>query len=127
MKIIIETIKHSQQRYNTCGDYYYSDYAGADMILVSHLPDRREILLVAIHELIEMALCQVKGISNASIDAFDKEFDELVFTGGEEPGDRVEAPYYHQHQIATGIERILAAEMGVDWLAYERHIQELSR
>ncbi len=130
MKILIEPIMHSEQRYNTCGDYYFDegpiDIGASDgptlRIRVSELKDRREVLLIAIHELIEWALCDSVGISNQVIDEFD-----LVYKGGKEPGDEFQAPYYYQHQVATGIERILAAEMGVDWLAYERHINELSK
>jgi hypothetical protein len=116
--IRIEFVKHSDQRYNTCGDYFSGPLF--DQIKVSLLPDRREHLLVAIHELIEMALCESAWIDNKSIDDFDQTFE-----GEGEPGDDSNAPYYKQHQIATGIERLLAAEMGVDWLTYERHINEL--
>ena len=123
LQIEILSIPHSQQRYETCGDYFTRN--GVDIIAVSELPDRRETLLVAIHELIEMALCQIAGISNASIDRFDMSPEYSDYEG--EPGDLPAAPYYRQHQIATGIERLLAAEMGVDWLTYERHIQELAR
>lgn len=56
-RILIEFINHSQQRYDTCGDYFLSDHpdmpsAGEVLhVKVSRLPDRREMLLVAIHEL----------------------------------------------------------------------------
>lgn len=105
------------------------------MIVVSELPDHREMLLIAIHELIEWTLCQFAGISNEEIDDFDKnhllhhskpESSNKTFAA-DEPGDCTAAPYYRQHQIASGIERLLAAELGVDWLTYERHIEELSK
>jgi hypothetical protein len=118
MRIIIDTIPHSDQRYNTVGDYFESQ--DAVCINVSQLADRREMLLIAIHELCEWALCDVAGVSLAEIDAFD-----MHWRGSGEPGDSPTAPYHRQHQIATVIERILALEMGVDWLEYERHIQEL--
>ena len=126
MRVVIESIPHKEQRYDTCGDYYQESDYGYDTlsIKVSELTDRREMLLVAIHELIEWALCQAKGVSIQAIDHFDIDGDHH---GCAEPGDCSEAPYYTQHQIATGIERILAAEMGVDWTTYEKHIQELER
>ena len=130
LRITINSIPHDRQRYDTCGDYYEAGYISAETgemkgleVRVSQLADRREMLLVAIHELCEWALCQAAGISNEAIDQFDLS-QEHYFEG--EPGDQPTAPYYKQHQIATGIERILAAEMGVDWLEYERHIEELS-
>src|SRR5271166_5621843 len=129
--ILIYFIPHAEQRYDTCGDYMfvscgYEDPKWANLVIgVSKLKDRREMLLVAIHELIEWALCDTKGITNEEIDEFDLNYAPTP--RAVEPGDCLEAPYYKEHQIATGIERILAAEMGVDWLAYERHIEELSK
>lgn len=130
--ILIQDIPHREQRYNTCGDYFeekleYSPELGGYPTLlhvkVSKLPSRREMFLVAIHELIELALCEAEGIGIEEIDRFDMQ--EGMDIEGIEPGDHPDAPYYKQHQIASGIERILAAEMGVDWLTYERHIAEL--
>lgn len=126
LAIWISSIPHNAQRYDTCGDYQYVNNVLS--LTISELPNRREMYLVAIHELIEAALCEAEGITHEEIDRFD-----IIGEGKDnaldnlEPGDNRRAPYYHQHQIATGIERILAAEMGVDWLAYERHIQELSK
>lgn len=140
LEILIESIPHNLQRYDTCGDYV--EKGGLTSIHVSELPDRREMLLIAIHELIEWALCQSKGIPNEEIDRFDFAFEEKyrphdenepwggyarLFNTAMEPGDDPSAPYYHAHQIATGIERILAAEMGVSWQDYETHIQELKK
>ena len=127
MKIVIESIPHSQQRYDTCGDYYRrgNEPLGTLNILVSELPDHREMILVAIHELIEAVLCDAAGISFNEIDRFD-----MAFVPNEEcsePGADPAAPYYSQHLLATAIEIVLAAELGVDWSTYARHIQELSK
>jgi hypothetical protein len=122
MKIFIESIPHAQHRYETCGDYWI-DSDDTLQIRVSELPDARYMLLVAIHELIEQVLCEQAGVTNEAVDAFDIAYEALREDGDEsEPGDSSEAPYYKQHQFATGIERILAAELGVDWMEYERHI-----
>jgi hypothetical protein len=138
LRISIASIPHSSQRYDTCGDYYYGqDHIQEDTLFinVSQLASRREMILVAIHELIEWALCEAAGIGNEEIDEFDKNFNHTSpRPGGRsrtmitdmEPGDSQDAPYYKQHQFATGIERILAAEMEIDWLEYERHIEDLS-
>lgn len=117
--VSIISVPHKEQRYDTCGDYY----GDPPMIVVSELPSRREMLLVAIHELIELALCEAEGIGIEEIDKFD--MAEEMDQDGIDPGDHSESPYYKQHQIASGIEKLLAAEMGVDWLTYERHVAEL--
>lgn len=124
---LIRGIPHVDQRYDTCGDWYYQEILGgtALCINVSRLPDRREMFLVAIHELIEAFLCECAGVTEASVDQFDMGGQKVAHC--DEPGDDLRAPYYRQHQIATGIERILAAEVGVSWLEYEKHIEELSR
>jgi hypothetical protein len=124
----IAAIPHKDQRYDTCGDWYYG-YLPLDETLVINVSSelsRHEMLLVAIHELIEAFLCECAGITEQQVDAFDHGFEQMRVSADGEPGDQITAPYYHQHQIATEIERILAAEVGVDWLEYERHIQELS-
>ena len=146
MKILIETIPHTNQRYDTCGDWTVSP-EGNWYIKVSQLHNWRREVLIAIHELVEMTLCRDKGITAKAVDDFDlwyaKALQHLAecgaddvceeyahetlqkLTSAEEPGDCPDAPYYRQHQIATGIERILAAEMGVDWPAYSDQIVNL--
>ena len=49
------------------------------------------------------------------------EVEELDAAEGnlDEPGDCPDAPYKRQHCVATGVERIMAAMLGVDWKAYE--------
>jgi hypothetical protein len=125
MKIVIEVIPHSEQRYPTVGDW---QAVGREdwLIQVSELGNWRMEMLVAIHELIEMTLCAHEGITSAEVDQFDLAFtrtDEALI--GKEPGDDWRAPYYFQHQIATGIERQLAALMDVDWQAYENKVNSL--
>ena len=123
--VYIESIPHNEQRYDTCGDWFYQENVDHEPLLkikVSSLASRREMFLVAIHELVEAFLCECAGVTEAEVDAFDLSRP----TEGEEPGDNFQAPYYLQHQIATGIERILAAEAEVSWQEYEQHIKELS-
>jgi hypothetical protein len=76
--------------------------------------------LVIIHELVEYVLCWCVGIKPETVDKFDMEFK-----GNGEPGDSPNAPYHKQHCIATGVERILAAFLGVSWRDYERKINSL--
>lgn len=124
--VLIRSIPHQDQRYDTVGDYYEMEGLGGKFlsISVSQLEDRREVMLIAIHELIEWALCQAKGITNEEIDKFDFAFKDYL---GREPGDDPRAPYFHQHQVASVVERLLAAELGVDWEEYSKHCGELSK
>jgi len=78
-------------------------------------------LLVAVHELVEAFLCMHDGVSEESVDKFDKQFVQR----DAEPGDSPDAPYARQHCLATGVERILAACLGVKWDWYEEAIEKL--
>lgn len=121
MKISIQTIPHSLQRYNTVGDWYTDKITGTVRIFVSELNSWRYELLVGVHEVVEAFLCMHDGVTQESVDAFDKQF----VTHSEEPGDDPEAPYQKQHCLATGIERILAACLGVKWADYEEALEIL--
>jgi hypothetical protein len=131
MKINIETIPHDQQRYETPGDYW----VGKDdsiQIRVSKMGDHNSAVagdyefLVALHELIEVHLCKKAGISLKIIDNFDKDYEQLRKPEDEsEPGDATNCPYKKQHLIATGIEKIVAAELGIDWKTYDKTVTSL--
>ncbi len=126
LKIVIKTIKHEDQRYRTCGDWLYNKTSGEIVIYVSSMNDWRKEALVAIHELCEVILCRDKDITTQDVDIFDRMFEEnRQVNNYSEPGDDKRAPYYKQHQIATSIERIMAAELGVDWNDYENTINNL--
>jgi len=123
--ITIEVIDHDRQRYDTVGDYFF-DEAGHLFILVSKMPDNRHELLVIVHELIEVMLTENAEISESIISSFDKDFEVKRADGNtDEPGDDSRAPYKKQHCLATGIERIMAFTLGVDWKEYERACNEL--
>jgi hypothetical protein len=60
MKIVIETIPHLDQRYKTCGDWFYE---GEDLhIKVSDLKDWKKEATIAVHELVEAILCKQQCI-----------------------------------------------------------------
>jgi hypothetical protein len=125
VKITIETIAHEQQRYPTCGDWTF-DAAGNLTIKVSQLSDPRFEALIAIHELTEAVMCQHAGVTQEMVDLFDKAFErDRHPDNDDEPGDHPDAPYRRQHGIASGIESILAAEMGVVWGQYEKEVNAL--
>ncbi len=114
----IKTIPHRAQRYDTLGDYW-ADASGISNVRVTELGDWRYEFLVAIHELIELALTRQRGISEPSIMAFD-----MAFTGKGEPGDNDSAPYRCEHRFAENIERLVCAELGIHWRDYERALED---
>lgn len=127
MRIVIETIPHAAQRYETVGDYW-TDPDGTLHIKVSEMVNPDHEFLVALHELVEAKLCEKRGISDAAITAFDVEFEEARGDNDlSEPGDDPMAPYQNEHCIATGVERIACAALGVRWADYESEINRLSQ
>lgn len=116
MKILLQTIPHRKQRYNTLGDWFEKN--GMLCIRVSQLVKREHEILIAIHELIEAVLCAKRGISEDSVMNFDEAHPEL-----EDPGDSISAPYHFQHEFAKRIERMMCGEMGIDWEEYEKTLE----
>ncbi len=125
MNIQIQTIPHAQQRYPTIGDWWW-DKDGSLQIRVSKMSDWRYECLVAVHELVEVLLCKKDRVSQESVDEFDKAFEAARIPGNvDEPGDNLGAPYRKQHGVASGVERILGALLGVDWNAYANECESL--
>jgi len=125
MKIVIETIPHEKQRYETVGDWW-TDPDGTLQIRVSDMPDDRYNLLVGLHELVEAALCDDRGIAQADVDAFDKAFEAKRPAGNtDEPGDDPDAPYHLEHGFATGVERLMASALGINWTEYDDAVMAL--
>lgn len=140
MKIVIETIPHDKQRYSTAGDWFYKtepvyenlpsgDTGPTQRVLyikVSKLSDPRREALISVHELVEVLLCQHDGVTQESVDAFDRDFEAARIEGNvDEPGDDPRAPYMKQHSIATAVERLMAAELGVNWKEYGAEVEAL--
>lgn len=132
MQIIIKIIKHSEQRYETCGDWYWEKDGGEDVlqIRVSDMNNWKYEFLVAFHELAEVILCKDRGISQESVDKFDTKFEEMrsafpEFFGNREPGNSTKAPYQKEHLFATKVESMMAKELKVDWKEYDKTVNEL--
>ena len=130
MKITIETIPHAKQRYPSCGDWYF-DGDGTLQIKVSEEIGTKSAGLVAIHELCEVFLCS-EGLTlpKVALDALVDEVDKFdkEYTGNlvdEEPGDDPMAPYNRQHSIATAVERILCADLGLPWKVHDDAVAAL--
>lgn len=121
MKIVIETIHHNSQRYDTVGDWWI-DPDGSWQIRVSEMVHDAEFL-VALHELVEMAAALHNGCTVKQLDDFDMKWKP--HDGINEPGDDPSAPYYHEHQLASGIERLMSAELRIDWVKYVDLVESL--
>ena len=124
-KIVLEIIPHSSQRYETVGDWKFEE-DGTLKISVSEMSNGRYEQCVQVHELIEVLLCRLRGITQKQVDDFDMEYERNRKPGDEsEPGDHKDAPYRREHFFATTVERMLAAECGIDWEAYDKEINAL--
>lgn len=126
MRITIEVIPHANQRYETCGDWQFK--GDALEIRVSAMGDARYEFLVGIHEAIEAFLAVTRQGSNVEgrLDLFDMKYEANRSEGDvSEPGDDPACPVYLEHQIATGIERLLAASLNVDWKTYDSTVNAL--
>ena len=118
-KIIIEVIPHAKQRYDTVGDYYF-DVEGNLRIYVSKLKENKHEMLVAVHELTEVLQTENNGVTEPAIASFDIQFEKDRKPGNlDEPGDDPRAPYVKEHCIATAVERLMCALLGVNWQDYE--------
>ena len=125
MKIQLRTIPHSEQRYETVGDWENLP-EGSLRISVSDMGNDDYAFLVAIHELVEVWLCNRRGITDEAVSAFDIEYEKNRPEGDEsEPGDHPDAPYRKEHFFATNIERMIALELGVDWAQYDKAVMSL--
>lgn len=128
MNITIKTIPHNKHRYATCGDWWF-DKKGDLQIRVSDMGNWKYEYLVALHELIEVALCKERGIKQEDVDDFDMQFEKEREEGQHdeeaEPGDDRRAPYKKEHFFATNIEFMMIGELGVDNNDYADTIYKL--
>ncbi len=126
-EIEIKPIPHDSQRYPTAGDYW--DDMGTWRFRVSKMGNKKYELLVILHEFVEWMLTQDRGIKEPDIMAFDMLFEDEIQAGKQdpdaEPGNDPRAPYFKEHQVATEIEKRIAAELGVDWEAYDQAVMSL--
>lgn len=129
MKIIIETIEHTAQEYETVGNWKFSEN-GDLHVSVSDMGNVDYEALVGLHEAVEALLCQKRGIQEKDVTAFDETFEKAraeypAIFGDSEPGDHPSAPYTKEHQFASRLEHSVAMELGVDWQGYNTAVNEL--
>jgi hypothetical protein len=126
MNITIKLIPPEEHRACVDGCDWYWDEQGDLQVRISPLGDWREETLLAIHETMEAIMCKHNGVTQQQVDEFDIEFDrthpDLPDAGA---GDDPAAPYAREHRIATGLEMVLCAELGVNWMAYMTRLEEI--
>jgi hypothetical protein len=128
MRILVEIIPHSSQRYPTVGDWVFTS-AGNLHINVSKMSTYKREFLVAVHEMVEAVLCKEAGVAEEDVTAFDVKFEAERARGLQlaeaEPGNDYRAPYKTQHEQATSIEALLASYLNVNWEDYDDEVSAL--
>lgn len=114
-KVVMRTLPFEDMRYETYGDYH--EQKGVLHIDVSKQDNPLYEWLIALHELVEYILIKARKISIDEIEEFDQSCKS------EDPGDDPAAPYYHEHQVASIVERIVCNELGLKWAEYEEQIK----
>lgn len=120
IRIRIDSIAHYKQRYVTLGDWQNRP-DGTIEIHVSAMPDWRYEALVAVHELIEVLLCNHRSVGETVVDKWD-----LDHLDSPDPGMERDAPYHREHRFALAIEQLLAHELDVSWQEYEQYLERRS-
>lgn len=123
-KFVIEVIPHAQQRYNTPADYTTDPESGVTTIRISEeIGNPFSIMAVAIHEMTEVRLCRLAGVTDEQIDAWDMSFDDRPDADDyPEPGNHPDAPYHTQHMVALKAERAYVEAMGMDWKRHDEAV-----
>ena len=107
----MEVIPHSEQRYDTLGDYWEGK-DGTWNFRVSDMGDWRFNFSVLLHEFVEYGLLKHKGVTEEEVLAFDlKVPDNSLYA--EDPGFDPLAPYHKEHVYADCMERLIAPHLGM--------------
>ena len=124
MNINIRVIPSKDMRPEVDGADWFWDDKGDLQVRVCSMSDWRYETLLAIHEAVEAIMCKHNGVTQKSVDEFDKAYD-LTHETDIEAGDAPDAPYVREHCLATAIERILCAELDVSWKKYDDELNEV--
>lgn len=120
-------IPYKFQEYPTCGNYKRMP-GGGTAFFVNKMGNEDYAFLVLIHEMVEEHLTRRRGLTERVIMAFDlmweKEREAGKHKPDDEPGHDPRAPYRREHVLAENIERFLAWEMGLDWDAYGKAVND---
>lgn len=126
MDIIIKVIPESEQRAEVNGADWFWDEKGDLQVRVSPMSDWRYEVALAFHEAFEACLCKDAGVTQKSVDDFDMAYD---LAHPDQPdlnaGDELDAPYKHQHNYATIVDRLFIGACGLSWKAYDDELAKV--
>ena len=124
MLIVIKSIPHKEQRYDTCGDYWVEK--DSLQVRISKMKNGWYFWLILLHELFEIMMCLHRKINFADIDKFDIAFEKKRKAGNvDEPGDDKRSPYMTPHCFATAVERMACACLDLSWKEYDDYVAGL--
>jgi hypothetical protein len=126
LRIEFRVVDSSEMR-DIQADDYWEDENGVWQFRVVRMGNLLYEIMVFAHALTEWAMCQVIGISEPEIKSFDDKFLAEQAEGkhgkDEEAGDDQLAPYRHEHQCATKVERLLARLFRIRWTTYCKAVE----
>lgn len=120
--IIIKTIPHNEQRYDTVGDYQSFDNGTIVEFRISDLNDPVFEQAISFHEQIEKFFNMLDGITDEMVDEFDLNWLPEKY---DEPGLDPACPYHCNHMKADAFERMFIQLCGRSWGEYENKLDEL--
>jgi hypothetical protein len=120
MNIHILVIPESEQRKEVNGADWFWDDKGDLQVRVSPMSDWRYEVALAFHEAFEACLCKHNGVTQAEVDKFDMEYDAAHPNQPDlNAGDEQAAPYRHEHNYATIVDRLFIGACGLNWKDYD--------
>ena len=120
--MLVLTIPIDKQPYPTPA-YHHWNSDGTLIILVSGKNWKYNCCLQE-HEMVEAALCIKDRIHLADIIAFDKQWKHIPGSGIEEPGADPKAPYHKEHMFALDMEHQMSDALGMNWITYNKEMEE---
>lgn len=129
MQIYAYTQPYSKMRYPTIGDYKYKLGQEWFKFFIAKTGKIDFDMAVFQHEFFEAFLCWKHGIKEEDIIKFDLMFEEEKKQGfhneDDEPGDDPRAPYYHEHQGATAMEKMFLKLTNNKWKDYCKTLEQM--
>lgn len=121
-KIEVSFPKHSKQRYDTLGDWYFVKCCRKTILKLTGSKEMGFLsaLAVVIHELVETVLCMKSGVTQEQVDEFDMTHNLL-----DDPGMSPDAPYHFQHLAALKVERAFCEAVGLTWKKHEANMDKV--
>jgi hypothetical protein len=117
--INIKVLPRKRMRYRTCGDYW-EKRKSLEIRVVEQVNEDYEFL-VAVHELVEFYITRKRGIKEEDIMKYDLDWEDRT-DKVDEPGNQEDCIYKKEHRFAENLERLIAAELGIDWQLYDKEL-----